>query len=287
MDKKLEIINYSAYQYNKDMQERFNNICAPLYDFGVSRLSYSKTFTNGSYLTLDSSGEYLKQYLSQITNPGDAFVNQLKFTKQLKKKVFFPNSDIRNFDKESDPTIHLLYDNNIWHNLYIATFHDDNAVELFGFSMTKRDVGAASFYINNMQLLERFIEYFKEKASDLIDTKDKSKLAYFGQSFNFYGESVDNVIDDKVMKFLNVTGIENNTFNGKEKILTLAPREIECLKYLALGKNVKQIASTLGLSPRTIEFYINKAKEKTGYTVRQELINEFVKQKLSKQLKRK
>ena len=42
----------------------------------------------------------------------------------------------------------------------------------------------------------------------------------------------------------------------------LAPREIECLRYIALGKSRAETADILGLRPNTIRFYLETARSK-------------------------
>ena len=44
----------------------------------------------------------------------------------------------------------------------------------------------------------------------------------------------------------------------------LTEREIEILEYVALGLTVKQVASRLGLSPRTVETHLAKLYRKLG-----------------------
>lgn len=44
----------------------------------------------------------------------------------------------------------------------------------------------------------------------------------------------------------------------------LTPRERECLQLLAEGRSTKEIASRLGLSPKTVETHRRQIMEKTG-----------------------
>ncbi len=44
----------------------------------------------------------------------------------------------------------------------------------------------------------------------------------------------------------------------------LSNREYQCIKLLAHGKRLKEIANVLDLSVRTVEYYISNAKVKTG-----------------------
>jgi DNA-binding CsgD family transcriptional regulator len=51
----------------------------------------------------------------------------------------------------------------------------------------------------------------------------------------------------------------------------LSSREHECLKLLAHGKTVKSIANCLGLSPRTVEDYLVRIKNKIGFNNKSQL----------------
>lgn len=154
------------------------------------------------------------------------------------------------------------------------------ADELYTFSLSRGDIDAPNFYMSNLKLIERFIKYFKEKAAGLINIGDKSNLGQFDQTFVFGAELADNPSDETVKNFLKETEIEHAIIIGKNSIVKLAPREMECMRYLAVGQSIKQIAYSLGLSHRTIEFYISIAKKKTGYNLTHKLISEFISQKL-------
>ena len=49
--------------------------------------------------------------------------------------------------------------------------------------------------------------------------------------------------------------LENDTLN-------LSPRETQCLRYWMQGKSTRVIGAILGLSSRTVEFYLNNIKSK-------------------------
>ena len=46
--------------------------------------------------------------------------------------------------------------------------------------------------------------------------------------------------------------------------IKLAPREIECLHHIALGRSRSETAQLLGLKPNTIRFYLETARSKLG-----------------------
>lgn len=57
-------------------------------------------------------------------------------------------------------------------------------------------------------------------------------------------------------------------------------RQAECLSYLAKGMSLKQIASALGLSPRTVEHYLDAVKMKLNCANRYELVKKAIELRL-------
>jgi RNA polymerase sigma factor (sigma-70 family) len=51
---------------------------------------------------------------------------------------------------------------------------------------------------------------------------------------------------------------------GVEKLAALTPREREVLQHAARGLHAKEIAATLGISPRTVEVHKARLMEKLG-----------------------
>lgn len=58
---------------------------------------------------------------------------------------------------------------------------------------------------------------------------------------------------------------------GRE--ITLSRREFQCLKLLAHGRRIKEIAMLLHISPRTVEDYITTSRNKINVSNSCSLIN--------------
>ncbi|HJD61952.1 MAG TPA: helix-turn-helix transcriptional regulator [Rickettsia endosymbiont of Columbicola hoogstraali] len=128
-----------------------------------------------------------------------------------------------------------------------------------------------NFYLNNTKLLEYGIDYFDVKAKDLIDTTDKTKLAYFKQKLNF------NILDQRELILQQSKQFSLNAAVKTGKYSKLSYRETECIYYLFLGNSMKEIGSILNLSPRTVEHHLNSIKQKTGLLYKSQLVREFIK----------
>ena len=283
-------LNSSAYEYIVSVIDRFNDICKPIYKLGISNFGYIKIFETGSYLNLNTNLGYNKIYLRDIRDQGSFFsqldTSQLtKNLQQSKYHYYTIPTNIEQFDRKEDPILHLFYDWNMWNILCVYKLNNLGFVECYYFSMTRNDIHASEMYLNNLSLLKHFIDYFNEKAKDLIDTTDKRKLAYYQRQLNVHNSSKDEILTEKIKQFLEETQITRRnmqttarSIQSKNGEIKLAPREVECLHYLARGNSTKEIARILDLSPRTIDFYLSNTKQKTGYSTRAKLVAQFMKE---------
>lgn len=74
-----------------------------------------------------------------------------------------------------------------------------------------------------------------------------------------------------------ILGVVGMSVAVEPSILTpLSPQQTDCLKELAMGFGIKKIGKNLGLSPRTVEHYLNNLKIKLGCKSRSELIVQAV-----------
>jgi DNA-binding CsgD family transcriptional regulator len=61
---------------------------------------------------------------------------------------------------------------------------------------------------------------------------------------------------------------------GKSESRTLTARELECLRWVAVGKTDSEIAVILSIKPRTARFHIENAKRKLGVATRVQAVAE-------------
>lgn len=64
--------------------------------------------------------------------------------------------------------------------------------------------------------------------------------------------------------------LESNAYNNPYQF---SPRELECLFCMLRGMSAKQIGNFLGLTKRTIEFYIDNIKNKVGCSKKSQLLD--------------
>ncbi|MCR5743652.1 MAG: response regulator transcription factor [Lachnospiraceae bacterium] len=96
-----------------------------------------------------------------------------------------------------------------------------------------------------------------------------------------YGEMDILEVMDKVKNGRYVYPSESPVIEiGYCKSSEFSPREYDVVRLLADGKSRQEIADELGISSRTVRFYIDELKSKTGYEDTMKMVAEFVEKKL-------
>jgi DNA-binding CsgD family transcriptional regulator len=136
--------------------------------------------------------------------------------------------------------------------------------DLFLFFSTTNNESIINFYINNIDVLEKFGQFFKEKAAKLIIAANAQKIIIptdMRPNFKGLTDPITLAQLDK-QKFLGQLNVKRYQLSGKYQHVSLTARELECIKCLATGYTAKETANFLRLSIRTIETYISNIKVK-------------------------
>lgn len=135
------------------------------------------------------------------------------------------------------------------------------------FATTQDNKNITNTYIANVQSLYRYIKYFNSEAKKILQANLDFKVnipLLKNEPFDSPKNKIDltpiTFIDDDISDFGDIC---------------ISPRENDCLKYLVSGKTIKETAKLLNLSPRTVEEYINRIKQKTGCKYKRDLITLF------------
>ncbi len=119
---------------------------------------------------------------------------------------------------------------------------------------------ALDTYLNHLEEIKQFIAYFKNEHRALIQKGFQNRVNLLpGQQ------------DPNLSQML-LNGRTKIPLTWRNRASYLTPKEYACLKELALGKSVKEIAQCFALSPRTVEGYLNRIKNRTECANNRELI---------------
>lgn len=236
-----------------------SQICAPLLSyFGVSVFSYLKINADLSRIHLDTHQEwseffYKNAYRYHLANG------------LTEGKHWTPGHSVL-FMLDDVECIKDSHDFNIGNGVVIAN-HENGCTELvcfvlpYGESSTKL-VGL----LNNIDLLQKFIIYFKDTARKILEKAEKQPivLPFLTQpSEELASFSLDNELRQKFLKIINTSRpVESN----------LTQRELECIRYSAEGMSAKQVGKKLFISARTVEKHLANAKEKLSCSKKMSLV---------------
>lgn len=236
------------------------SICQPFLDkFEIVFFDFTRVYKNGTETILTSYPELIQSLYGlglYILPANVGFLGKTKNVLLLSSAIDNGiNFELLNHVRESFAVDHIL---NIVEK-------KSDYLDCYSFGAHSKDDKMVNFYLNNMDILEKFILYFKSVASPLIKKADHSRMTLPTLLKPFYKE-VLTYSDINATDTLNF--ISNMVSHVKlelcidKKIVKLSRRETECIIYLTSGLSIKEVARKLLLSPRTVETYIGNVKNK-------------------------
>jgi hypothetical protein len=159
------------------------------------------------------------------------------------------------WDEELPPTapLQMAREKFNFHNGLTLVRRTKNYYDMIAVALPYEHPNPGSFYLNKLKAIEQFIYNFDLENKELLALMDKHPIALP----NAYR-------DVNYQKICLTKG--KITVVGKHGATYLTSREITCLRFLMQGATYKQIAQLLEISPRTVETYIQRVKQRTGYT---------------------
>lgn len=126
--------------------------------------------------------------------------------------------------------------------------------EIFSLYSTKDNDAINHFYINQTDQLKQLKQDFLSKAFDFIQQAEHQRSLY----------SPHTLFEKKILSNFNkqkqsiITPVNTGPYvlhKDTHEPAYLPVQQGRCLKYLMEGQSAKEIARTMGLSPRTVEYY--------------------------------
>lgn len=104
---------------------------------------------------------------------------------------------------------------------------------------------------------------------------------YFEYRFANKGDNSDSgggsSIRKKSIRKIRKTSLSHKRYYlDKELKMYITRRQAECMVHLINGKTIPATAKTLKLSPRTVEYYVNKMKRKLRCKTKADLIEKII-----------
>lgn len=232
------------------------DLSTPLKMLQVAFFSYTRFYFDGGSISLLTNANWYHFFLKREI-PGSVNVFNLKTGCYLWSELF-PEEAV--FDAKNNFKI----DNGIQ-----FTYKEKDFIEVFSFASNPKNHKAIGYFIANIDLLEKFNAYFKTRASDLINKALKNKIIIPDVMRGYQEVTAGFTLGQaERKKFLSLIGYADIVHG-------LSNREYECLQYISRGKTNKEVARILSISPRTVETYINKMKDKLNCVSKSQLTEIF------------
>lgn len=257
--------------FSSSMRPRLIDVASPLTElFDSTYFYYIKYFLNlEKRLILSTRIDCLQHFLTEdqlsIMKPIFPSVVDELFTTNRKFYLWTGSP--------SESTHQAFYEQDIWNGCTLYTKSND-IVEACGVATKRENEQIVNKYVNHLDIFLRFMLYFKESLSDLIDQPNNSIL--LPSNLSVPSIILHNNSDDAFANFLKRTQIKNYPILGESGNAQMTRREAEVMFYLSKGKSAKEIAAQLSISPRTVETYIENMKLKLCCNTRSKAIDLFL-----------
>ena len=284
-----------------------DEICKPLKDFfNIVYFQFRRTFDDRSRIVLSNRPDFIRHYYEyKRYDAFGTFENQNKkigldsplfgidleahIEKEAQNKasktqqtaIDAQSSFVLWSALESNPVFKNIFEDcrafNMYNGITVAE-EGKGYCSFYHFAAAADDVGAVTLFVQNIDLLKRFILYFKEQAASLIAEANDSRIIspipkpiespkqFTTPQFSLSAKQ----------QFLKSTPLKRICIDERQNI-QLTRKEAICACALVQGKSVRQIAEYLCLSKRTIEDMVVQLRNKFNVMTKKELIEKLIK----------
>lgn len=234
-------------------------ICTPLKELDINFFNHVRFYNDGSVTVLTSNALWLKYCLNN-ERPREGNIMGLE-------SGIYLWSDILENEVVSDAKHYFGICRVIQ---FIEKKESHRDVFAFG-SKIDRDT-TTSFYFNNLDLLKKFIFFYKTRAKKLLEIADKNRVI---TPVIMKTANLPSVIE-KLTRINNEKRTKFQTLINNDLMQPLTKQQLLCLSLLAEGKTAKEAGRILKLSYRTIEDHIRNIKNKLHCSSKSDLISIYL-----------
>lgn len=233
--------------------EAINALCKPLFDLGLTYFSHAHIDEHQKLTALSTCPRFSKTYFEK--NYHLFGLHQLPSTEEENDYLWdvLPQTQ-QSLEVESD------FNSFGYGHGFSIVFNHAKGRDCYHFATAFGNNEMNGRYLQLLDVLKRFICIYKDK---LAQHKD-FKIAYD------IPIHVDHAQGNYLFKPNELSEYESNTIltetlqriyiNGSDAYLT--QREFECLQWISQGKTAHEIATSLGITERTIKAHVRNMKQK-------------------------
>tara|TARA_B000000565_G_C23782175_1_gene376380 strand:+ start:4138 stop:4980 length:843 start_codon:yes stop_codon:yes gene_type:complete len=255
--------HHPSIEFSRDIKD----ICAPLHEhLEITFFDFRRIYNDERRLRLSSHADWTTYYLNN-----EKLINRHRgdtYLKNLNKKYIicdhWPNNDA------TFNVLEQMRNFNIDHVFSLIKKFDEY-IDCYVFGTNPQNANINDKYLQYIDFLNHFCEYFVVKAYKIIE---KTKTKSYALSSHKKARTFNNYValDENLKIFLEKTKIQNLIIKDKDKNEIMLPRrESEATFLLLEGYSIKEIARKMNISPCTVEATLRKILEKTKYAYKNDL----------------
>jgi len=230
------------------LESKIKKICSPL--FSSTKLTffeYNKSFLDYSRITVTTNAEWVYTYYnSGYYTKG----MHHRHVKTYRKGYNYWNSAGRNVVNN------LAKDNFNIDNGFTIIEPSSDVCEFYHFASMAEEKNTLNFYFNYINLLYRFIAYFKCEAQDIISYYSKNRI-------RLKADTSENIINNNAyLEEGKLFPVKKFYFQLNDKCQYLTNREIDIATWILNGKSSEEIGIILGISKKTVDAHVDSIKAK-------------------------
>ncbi|MDF1654584.1 MAG: helix-turn-helix transcriptional regulator [Coxiellaceae bacterium] len=240
--------------------------------FQIDYMEFARIFRDGSDINLTTHPGWLEYY----------YTNQLYCENPLEK-------EIENYS-DSYVAWSQLTRNNRWVEMgnqqaglfyrfvVIKPNHLEGYCDFYYFGANQQNIHFEKNCLNNLDLIEGFINHFNYYAADMITELAKQPVC-IANKFNsnivqlddlcFYQNKIDR------QKFMSELRSKGTIVDSGDHLTKLTKREAGLVPLIISGLSMREIAKQCSISPRTVETHLVHIKEKLHVESKSDLIKKL------------
>jgi len=254
-------------------------LCAPLWKKGITSFCYTRTYDDGTFIDVVSNSAVIERFYYCE----DELYNY--YPPDVRPEEFVGEYVLYNSLSQENLALTVLSKQLNIDNIFVIVKRRRNYHEVFNFGSSRDNIEIVNFYINNLNFLERFIYFFRDKAKSIIRKYEQDRIIRVIENLSeqlIKNESLPTHIDPSC--FQQAIEVERYYFSEYDDKVFLTHREIECLKWCVYGKTACEIALLLQISKRTVEAHLSAIKQKFNCYKQADLIRKALKLRIFPEL---
>ena len=240
---------FEAYSIELNAQE-LTELCQPLAALNITTFSHIRSYYDNQFNVLCNNSKFLTNYFKKQYYNADPCVQIKAESTAIGQFLVWDVIETRG------QTAAMLQDSADFDFKHVFTIikHQLDCTEFYHFGTHITAPAMNQFYINNIELLDRFIHFFKKSVTQSNILSRGYSQCFVSKTISRPSSLLNNVDSKKQAAFLKAISMAD-----KNK-LTL--REFEYAQLILKGMTAKERAAQLNQSYRTIEHRIEGLKSK-------------------------